>query len=232
MKKFITVLFALLLVLSLSACQKGEETTNTDPEPGMLGGWEINKDYVKPLVATEVIDYVESNAEIDGSSINVVALLGTQVVAGTNYLFLGEYTIDKASERSGLVTLLVYADLEGNFSIVNCKKFELEDYVSDNVSLEDEELVGAFEYYIDEDLVIEETPLKKALEQFTGADYESIALLGTQVVAGYNYAYLTYGVRVVPDAKKFIAIVTVYENTNGECSILNVAQLDLAALAE
>ena len=111
------------------------------------------------------------------------------------------------------------------------KDFNLEDYINEDASLEDKELVGAYEYYED-NAVINAEPLTKALKAFTGANYEAIQLLGTQVVSGTNYAYLAYGNRVVPNAKKFIAVVTVYEDTKGECSILSIAQLDLAKLAE
>lgn len=232
MKKIITILFALLLVFSLCACQKEEEIINNDPEPGIVGGWTVNGSYVKPNVFNDVIEFVENNATISDNPISVVSVLGTQVVAGTNYLLLGEYTVDKASEKYALVTLKVYKDLQGNISIINCKDFKLEDYVNKDASLEHEDLVGAFECYVDEDAVIDAEPLTKALKEFTGANYEATVLLGSQVVSGKNYAYLTYGNYVVPNAEKFLAVVTVYEDVQGNCTISSVAELDLAALAE
>ena len=42
--------------------------------------------------------------------------------------------------------------------------------------------------------------LGKALEGFAGGDYEPIACLGTQVVAGTNYALLCLGREATPDA--------------------------------
>jgi len=64
--------------------------------------------------------------------------------------------------------------------------------------------------------------LNKALEGMTGANYEPVKLLGTQVVAGINYKYLCNVKAVVPNATAVQKIVIVYKALDGTCSITSV----------
>ena len=60
---------------------------------------------------------------------------------------------------------------------------------------------------------------EKATEGLTGYEYEPIALLGTQVVAGTNYSILVRGKAAVPDAVPSYEILTVYEDLQGNAQI-------------
>ena len=66
----------------------------------------------------------------------------------------------------------------------------------------------------------------KAVEGLTGADYETIALLSTQVVAGTNYCFLCRVTPVYPDPESSYAFVYVYEDLQGNASILEVKDID------
>ena len=61
----------------------------------------------------------------------------------------------------------------------------------------------------------------KAINGLTGYYYEVVAVLGSQVVAGTNYAYLCRGNVVVPDAEPTYLILYVYENLIGKARILD-----------
>ena len=65
----------------------------------------------------------------------------------------------------------------------------------------------------------------RAMEGFTGVGYESEALLATQIVAGRNYALFCRARAVVPDARPYYAVVTVYEDPDGNASIADVKAL-------
>lgn len=60
---------------------------------------------------------------------------------------------------------------------------------------------------------------KKATEKLTGVDYKPIALLGTQVVAGMNYAVLCRSKAVYPDAQPEIKIMYIYADLEGNAEI-------------
>ena len=72
----------------------------------------------------------------------------------------------------------------------------------------------------------------KALDGFTGVGYEPITLLGTQVVAGTNYAFLAKSTVIVPGADTTLSVVTVYEDLEGNCEILSIEDFDLDGLLE
>ena len=70
----------------------------------------------------------------------------------------------------------------------------------------------------------------KGMEGLLGVGYTPVAYLGSQVVAGTNHAFLCQATVVAPNAKPFWAIVYLYENPQGEVSILNIAEFDISAL--
>ena len=67
---------------------------------------------------------------------------------------------------------------------------------------------------------------KKAMEGLVGASYEPVSVLATQVVSGTNYAYLAVGKTVTAEPKEFWAVVTVYEDLQGNDSILAINEID------
>lgn len=70
----------------------------------------------------------------------------------------------------------------------------------------------------------------KGLEKLLGVHYTPVALLGTQVVAGANYAFLCQATVVAPNADPEWKIVFLYRDLQGDVSILNIADWDFGAL--
>ena len=66
----------------------------------------------------------------------------------------------------------------------------------------------------------------KALEEIDGAEYQTIAYLGSQVVAGTNHALLCSITPVTPDPVGTYAIVTLYEDLEGGASITEIRNSD------
>ena len=67
----------------------------------------------------------------------------------------------------------------------------------------------------------------KAQEQLMGVDYVPVAYLGSQVVAGTNHAILCKATTVVPDAQPRWVIMYLYEDLEGNVSVLDIADLTL-----
>ena len=57
-----------------------------------------------------------------------------------------------------------------------------------------------------------------------------VAYLGSQVVAGTNHAFLCQAVTVVPDAVPRWTVVFLYEDLQGNVSLMNIADFDFGAL--
>lgn len=66
---------------------------------------------------------------------------------------------------------------------------------------------------------------EKATKNMVGYRYEVLGVLGKQVVAGTNYAYLCKGSVVIPEAKPEYVIVNVYEDLDGQSSITGTKDL-------
>ncbi len=148
MKK-IALLTAVVLVLciTLCACGKSDEVSEVSEARSMpdyidivaddsdveadavssdsealAGGWTTPEDGAITDEAQAAFDKAEKPG---GIAYTPVALLGTQVVAGTNYAFvcIGKPTAQNAKPSPYLV--IVYADLEGGTKILSAKPIEV-----------------------------------------------------------------------------------------------------------
>lgn len=67
----------------------------------------------------------------------------------------------------------------------------------------------------------------KAIQGYTGMNFEPKALLATQVVSGTNYAFLCLGERVVQNPVKGWYVVVVYQDLQGEAKITSVEEIEI-----
>ena len=73
---------------------------------------------------------------------------------------------------------------------------------------------------------------EKATEGLLGVDYTPLALLGTQLVSGTNYCFLCEAAAVSPGAQPYYAVVSVYQDLQGQTEILNIVALNIGEIAE
>ena len=71
--------------------------------------------------------------------------------------------------------------------------------------------------------------LAKGLNGLVGVNYEPVAYLGGQVVAGRNHAILCQATVVYPDAQPYWVIIYLYENLEGEVELTSIQELVLSA---
>lgn len=238
MKKVFALLLAALMVVSLAACskEKTEEkkdakepeeskvAESTEAEPPVSGGW---TDAASPVITDEIKAMVaKANEVLTGAQYTPVALLGTQVVAGTNYLILCKCTPTVPDAVSTYVLTTFYQDLEGKVEITetkDCTASVPEAYDPENP------VSGGWGETTSPEVTDEaKTALSKACETLTGASYEAKALLATQIVAGTNYSILCKVTPTVPDAESTYAIVTVYADLEGGAEITAVEEFKTA----
>lgn len=67
----------------------------------------------------------------------------------------------------------------------------------------------------------------KGMAALLGVDYAPLAYLGSQVVAGTNHAFLVKGTVVVPSCPISYALVYLYEDLQGNVTILTIADLPI-----
>lgn len=127
MKKIVSLLLVLALALALCASASAEM---------MVGGWEMvpaqsailtEEAQPEPMMTDEAAAaFLKAMETLDGAEYTPVALLATQIVAGTNYCILcqGKYVVPDAKPFWALV--YIYADLEGNAEIMNIYELYLD----------------------------------------------------------------------------------------------------------
>ena len=67
----------------------------------------------------------------------------------------------------------------------------------------------------------------KAAETLMGVDYEPVAYLGSQLVAGTNHCFLCRATVVYPGAEPYWVLVYLYEDLQGSVSVLGFEDVEL-----
>ena len=243
LKKFSILLLVLTMITALAACGSEVQTENAESEAdiesteAVSGGWEIVDNEAAALPEEVQAAFDKAVEQFDGSELTPIAYIANQVVAGTNYMIICEAETVTAEPVRSYQMAVVYADLEGNAELTSIKDFDLTTYTEgNNTEVSSEQLDGG--WYVPEDAVGSVIPeeakaaFDKTVEQFTGSDIEPLALLGTQVVAGTNYAFICKSILTTQEPINGIQIVTVYADLEGNAEITNVSTVDPAEYNE
>ena len=110
MKKSLIFLVLLALVLALSAASAEEQP---------VGGWENVPHEAAVLPDRAQAAFDKAVEAVDGMAYTPVALLSTQVVAGTNYCIICQVAPVVPEPRTGWALVYIYADLQGGAEITN-----------------------------------------------------------------------------------------------------------------
>ena len=256
MKKIISVLLCGLVVCSLGLAACGNKTPEPAPAPQggssdvpapqasssiepesdvptgpMPGGWTISDLANQTLNEDEQEIFNKASEGYTGNNLTPIAVLATQVVAGTNLAYLCTGTIVVPDAQPEWDIVVVYHDLEDNAEITNVQTIDLTNIKTVD-SAGDSNVVGG--WTVKEPggkpvmLPSEEaqTAFDKAAAAYTDVDLKPIALLGTQVVAGMNYKVLCDGVK---DGQTNLYIVDIYQDLEGNAEVTDAQIFDLLA---
>ena len=229
MKKILAIILVLLTVCACGGT-KGAYTVEEGEEPEeLMGGWYYNPDLpaTNDAVADAAITKDESNMYVP------LLELGTQVVAGTNHLYLCYSNDFGFTASDAFCVVKVYEDLSNKAEITDVYKFDILNYVDNEEENTPDDLAGGWTDNVDGlnnmlDAELSEM-FTKAFEGWTGVTYEPICMLASQVVAGTNYAILAKGTTVTAEPVTHLYIVTIYEKFDGSSAeIKNISGLNLA----
>ncbi len=250
MKKLAVVLAMALAVLGcLTACggaqnEQGEASSMVEPigsssfeEPqvigGIGGGWTVNNDDTKAFLPEGFEEIFNKALEgYTGMGFEPVAYLGSQVVAGRNHMVLCKGTVVVPDATPELKVVVIYQDLEDNAEITKVCDFDLGQISQMDSQGTAEDLAGG--WTVTDTFGVANMPAEAqgafdtAMEGLVGASYQPMALLGSQVVAGTNYAVLCHGTTVTMEPTNNIYVVFVYAGLDGTASVNNIVGLNLA----
>ena len=225
-------LTATLLTTGLTACKvnkdinvnvnvNGEEVVSTHIG---TGSWEIAESTAVTSDLQKIFD--EAISKIDGYSAMPVALLGTQVVSGTNYAFLCESTIIANNALNSMRITYINVDPKGSAEYLCDERVILP---GTDVENGDVLVTGGWSYAESSEITSE---IKTMFEDMANKDvnetYEPVAYIGSQVVAGTNHAVLCKVISNTVAGKTSLAIVYVYEDLNGKCQITSTEAIELS----
>ena len=153
-----------------------------------------------------------------GSDIIPVAYLASQVVAGTNHLYLCRIkaVVPDAKEYYCFVT--IYENLKGKAKINEIVNTETETGIN--------ELMGG--WFASSNVKVTKSikkAFKKAMKGLVGVDYKPVAVLSEQVVAGMNYCILCESKGVYPGAQTGYSLVYLYKGLDGSAEITDIVEL-------
>lgn len=255
MKKNVLITAAMIAALTVTGCSGGAGNTattagtsassassaatagTTQSETASVGAYEVNTD----LTAVELPDDAQKAFDkaapgtTEGDKYVPIALFGRQVVSGTNYAILCYLHDEFASgdERDTLQVVTIYEDLDGNAQVLSTVPFNLSDVAGeDNTISTDENASGAFTVNEEANALPIPDEVEKGIDTLkSSGDVRSVAVLGSQVVAGTNYAVLCM---MHPDgvSNPHWAVVTVYVDTDGKAEVTNTYDIDPGAYTE
>ena len=234
MRRLFTVTLGILCVASIMGCgakanntesqattasqestltKEAEEISETNESTPITGGWAINNDFDGIDDANAMLAFEKATEDLDGYRYDVVAVLGSQIVAGTNYLYLCRAEMVVPDAKPEYVILKVYEDLEGNAEITGSLRL-----------LEGKE---GWEYndanpYMDENEEVK-VAFDKALEGLTGVEYKPIAYIGHK---DNSYAVLTKITIVLVEPMTSLSVVYITATESG-AMIDNIYDIDL-----
>ena len=230
-KKLFTVLFVLLAAVLLTSCEKKEEEIKKD-EP-VVGGWQLNTEVKGTLMRDEEDVFKKATANYTEYTLEPVGYLGSQVVAGTNHMYLCKATKDG---ETSFKVVVVYEDLSGKTEIKEVRDFKIENFANIDLGSNDEDITGGWTASSEcgENTLTEEERemFNSATQKLSGVDYKPVAVLATQVVSGKNYAILSVGATVTENPIFNIYVVTIYKDLSGNSEVKSVAELDLSYFNE
>lgn len=215
-----------------TAIPTANETAIVETNPQVAGGWTSFTDTTPAATKDERGVFDQATKGLVGVNYELVRVLGTQVVAGTNYAFLARGTTVTAKPTCGWYILVAYQDLKGNVTLTSIKPIDLaKPATTDKVA--DGNLVGGWQVKNPSNAILEPQEAGraffKAAENYEGINLSPIATLGTQVVSGTNYLVLCQGTPVTENPTNQLYLATLYVDLQGNAKLTNVSGFDLTA---
>jgi hypothetical protein len=229
-KILLSVIILAVLAIVVGCTKKEDEKVLNDNK---VGGWEIVLDTEKSQIEEDAEKaFNDATTAYVGMDYEVVALLGKQVVAGTNYMFLAKGTPVVPEGTASYKIVVVYRDLEGKSSITKVNDFDYTKYTNKEKSYENENLSGGWYTEVPNSTIKLDERVQNsfdaAQEKLVGITYYPIAVLGKQIVSGTNYAVLCYGKLSTANADTGVFLVTLYEDLDNNAELISSSHIDLA----
>lgn len=189
---------------------EAEKEDPTDMKKNLPGGWteQVSE------ITDKIREIFEKAYPDDGNTYyDPIALLGTQVVAGTNYKILFRTGTVGATTPETYAIGKIYADLQGNVEVISTKKTGVKTHFDD----EDWQIYTGIHLTDDE-----RNAFQNAFAGMTGVSYEPIFVIAENDT---GYMVLYKAAVVYPNAKPYYAVVKIDKTEKGNLDIGEISDL-------
>jgi hypothetical protein len=243
MKKTATVLLSTVCAISMAACTGGKgnvdtttaetvkteaatekasvnettvETTEAKSEK-ILGGWSINESVLPKDNAEAITAFEKATKDITGYGYEVIAVLGSQVVAGTNYSYLCKGLVMVPDAEAEYIIVNVCEDLNGDAKLTGSKE------VLENNNGEWNYNQGDAEILKNDDV----SPVfEKALDGLTGVTYDPVAYIANK---DGKYIILSLATTFTQEPQKSFVLLYIDTKDDGTATIEDIKDVDIFA---
>lgn len=191
----------------------------------ITGGWTVPVDFA--ITGEQRSAFEKALEGFAGADYEPIACLGSQVVAGTNYVLL---CLGREATPDALPTLnlaYIYSDLQDGAELLGFRGLSaIGEFTQDTLA----PVAGGWTVPAEE--AEGRAAFEKAMEELDGVNYVPIRVIGEQVVSGMNYCVLTQATVVAPDAQPYIALVFLYKDLDGNVEITDIRELQIPGAPE
>ena len=244
-KNLLLITLIVLSIICVAGCSKKKndieiakpKESEEEVTPEIAGGYTYDTAVAGTLPENAQKAFDEAIEDLDGVSYTPLACLGTQVVAGTNYAIITKSTAITPQANAKLTILFIYDALDEKAKITSTKDFVLSDYITNEVIKNDN--VGLFGgwnvptegglYSMPQELA---SATSEALSNYKDMAIEPLACLGSQVVAGTNYALISREKTNEENTQLGLYIVVINNDLENNAKVLSVSSLDITKLKE
>lgn len=198
------------------------------------GGWNIGIASGSELPESIKEAFDKAMAGLDGVAYEPVAYMGSQVVAGMNHAILCKATPVVPKAVTSLKMVIIYADLNGGAEVTSVADFNVGDFNTGELNGDMPQAMRMGGWGVSPEEACELTEgaaeaFEAAVEGYEGCRIEPLAVVGSQIVAGMNYAYVCRFTTVSLNPASDLKVIIVYRNLGGESVITAIEPLKISA---
>ncbi len=225
--RFTSAAMAALIAMSCAAFSAfADDSTELADDSGytefLVGGWEVNTGSTSISKNTAAkAAFKKAIAELLGVSYQPIAVLGTQVVAGTKYAILCKATPVIPDAAPDITIMYIYENVDGTVDIDG-----FQTVISGGDKGGFKANTGKFTIKNKKNKAVYST-YKKAMKELVGVDYKPVLYLGKQTKSGSSYMILCRSQAVYPNAPYEWSLVTVSKSAKGKVKLGDVQTLEL-----
>ena len=223
MKKISMMITGLVCAMFFGLVYMGSPAEAASGRKPKAGGWTLFADNTPCMLNEKDSTQINEALKDHGGDFEVLGLVATQVVSGTNYMYLA-YGTEANEAIPGYYFIKLYSDTKGNNSIVSVESIDVTGIKT--VNLPGKAAAGAWDVRTSgKPGMFSDQNVQKSFDAVNKGDviYNPVALLATQLVSGTNYKALCTG------NDKNLYVVTWYVDLKGNASLTSSECVDIGA---